>query len=322
MSARHRRAARILAAMPLAERLAVRAEAEAAIVPPTGNADSLPAAFVAGGLWHEADAERRKVASKAKRQDATAIHMLSTECPRVSALWDRLGELLASPLPYRQVFDSLPRSVRRYLTERTKPSDWIGSAAVSHCMAWVVRPVRASAARPSHPARYRAYPLGYASARGAWRYRSGAERSAVQGYTGSVQVTIRHSERLAFVDPKVQAEAVAHDVDPMLAVKWTQAADRSLAPFVVDTFEPVDFSLQASGINTGKGYSHERSGKAYDPRSFAGKIAALAGKVRPELAVRAEAARQAEAERRKAEAKRQADIVLQADRMRPRLVRG
>jgi hypothetical protein len=282
MSARHRRAARAIAALPEVERQALKAAARAALksadkaLPQAvclDQADRRLSAMTAREVVSQAKAERR-AAERREVSQSQAWADRDSESDTVSAAWDCLGRLLE--VAGRQAYAMLPLYLRRIAIAAPRVSNWLTSASLSHHYHWVSRAVRRTAGeRQRQAGRMREYPLGYASARGAWRYRAGCERSAVAGYTGRVSVEVVTSEVTAFVDPAVQAAAVRFGVSPAAAVKWTQV-DARMHPVLTERRERIDYSLAASGINTGKGYSHERHGKAYDPRGFAGKIAYLA----------------------------------------------
>src|ERR1044072_472209 len=280
-----RRLARLaLSGMTEHERQGIKRQAKETIKPPPASGD-IAAREVAIMLCKP---------SKPKEYDTPA----EKETASVSAAWDRLGDLLT--VSGRPMIASLPSYVRRLMLGGVAVSDWLSPAAVSHCYHWVVRrhghikdrgklrrlPV---ARQDSKRQRYRDYPLGYASARGGWRYRAGAERTAVQGYTGKVQPVIRHEVVTAYVDPAVQAAAIAAELDPAVAVKWHRA-DQSQADAIrqaavrQDVYEPVDLSLQAAGINAGKGFARPRHGKVYDPRDFTSKLRAMAAKAQPDPA--------------------------------------
>jgi hypothetical protein len=321
MSARHRRAARAIAALPEAERQALKAAARAALksadkpMPQAvclDQADRRLSALTAREVVSQAKAERRE----AERREISLSQAWSdrdSESDTVSTAWQAIGILLE--IAGRQAYAMLPLYLRRIAIAAPKVSNWLTSASLSHHYHWVSRAVRRTAGeRQRQAGRMRDYPLGFASARGAWRYRA--------GYTGSVSVEVVTSEVTAFVDPAVQAAAVRFGVSPAAAVKWSQV-DARMHPVLTERRERIDYSLAASGINTGKGYTHERHGKAYDPRGFAGKIARLAAHAPKFLddRQRREAIRQYRQAAERRETERMAIAARQAIAARGRLVK-
>jgi hypothetical protein len=200
----------------------------------------------------------------------------------------------------------------------------LASGRINH-WTWIVRPVPLrDTTKPA--GRMRDYPLGYASARAGWRYRAGCERSTVQGAVGAPQVTVQHSEVLAYVPPSFVQAAIGRGEDPALAVKWQRRFSPINSPLVVWSYELIDWSLQASGVDTRKGYAHARSGRAYTPASkhpagsLAASIAELADAAK-RVERRAAEVQAAKRQRERQERERQTAQAAKQIRYSPRLVR-
>jgi hypothetical protein len=328
MSAKDKRARRLLAAMPQAERIALR--------------DSIRSAFLADGTtdgrrqWRMAEdrlaiaagsvteavrkrkAEADRKHSERMRQeaiDAAAFDVLSGGINWSARAYCVSGERLRA---YESMVQAAAIQAADTMTVR------LAAGRINH-WPWIIRPVpQNDTTKPA--GRMRDYPLGYASARGGWRYRAGCEQSTVQGAIGTPQVRIAHSETLAYVPPEVVAAAVASGENPAIAVKWARRYTAINSPVVIWSYEQVDWSLQASGINTRKGYSRERSGKSYSPsskhpaKSLAESIVALAQAAK-RIERRAADMQAAKRDRERRDRERQTAQAAKQLRYSPRLVR-
>jgi hypothetical protein len=242
-----------------------------------------------------------------------------------AALWERLGDTLTvarehviSGARYR-MYEALISAVALHAVsapvrlERGRVNHW----------QWDIRRVPQPVA-DKRERRAREYPLGYASARGAWRYRAGAERSTVAGAVGAPRVTVAHSELVAYVPPEVAASAAASGENEAVAVKWAMRYTALNSPLLIWTYETIDYSIQAAGINTRSGYTRERSGAVKTPSEAASALvqsiralAQAAKRVDRRAAVLQAAKRERERQERERSTARQAAELKRV----PRLVR-
>jgi hypothetical protein len=327
MSARQRKAAARIAAMSESERQALQAAARQALIThdrclPVAVCVDLPDRLPMLDAMDAAKRERQ-AAKAARIASSQAWADRESESESVSLAWRMVGILLE--VAGRLSYASLPETLRRLAIARPMVSNWLTSCVLTHHYHWVVRQAgRRQAGRQATQGRMREYPLGYASARGGWHYRAGCERHAVQGYTGKVQVSIRYRDLLLYVPAEVQAAAIEAELSPAVAVRWHDAAKyrpELASPAVIERSEPADFSLHAAGIDTGKGYAHARSGRAYDPRDAKARLLALAQRgaasdpERRQAALRKAIDERQAAEQAKAAARIQRELLAQRGRL-------